>query len=599
MLKKTIAVGNSSFVLMRMRNCFYVDKTPYIKRLIESGSFVQLITRPRRFGKSLFLDTLRTYLAVNPANPEDVSRQKVLFENLAIAEDAEFCRTYMGRVPVFFLSMKGFTGPSFSYALGKICKKIAAAVNEYSYLLESPRLTDNEKGTLQDYFALNSSSLLADERRAWLTASSFLPDILYCLTKHFGRPAMLLIDEYDVPLEKAASSGYYAEMRNFIRDFLSVLKPEDAPLAGGFPVLEKAVLTGCLRVSKESIFTGVNKFSVNTVCSTNENLAASIGFIEDEVKKLLNYYGLADRSKDVKAWYDGYRFGSSEIYSPWDVLSFCQDALASNDAKTAEPDNYWINTSSNDAIDEFLGFLTEEDAGRMQTLLDGGSIELNINEQLTYSDFVQHKSEDFWTLLLFTGYLTVDKYLGGKNYLLRIPNEEIRQTFRSRVSARFSSQNAAFAAHGIKLAEAAVTGNASRMAEVLEPLLRTYVSVRDSATRAPAENYYHGFLSALFACAGSRIQDFRSNAESGNGYADIIFSSGSGPDRCGVVIEIKRAARQEDLPDAVDEALRQVDKKDYSEALRRIRCSKYFAYGIAFCGKTCEVGGGELKQIAR
>lgn len=580
-----------------MRNCFYADKTPYIKRLIESGRFVQLIARPRRFGKSLFLDTLRTFLAVNPANPEDVTRQKALFENLAIAGDADFCRAYMGKVPVFSLSMKGFTGPSFSYALGKICGKIADAVTGYDYLLESPRLTDIEKEMLQTYFFLGSSCLRMDERTAWLKASRFLPDILSALAKHFGRSAMLLIDEYDVPLEKAASSGYYEEMRLFLRAFLSILKPEDAPGAGGLPVLEKAVLTGCLPVSEEEIFPGVDH--ADTVLSGSASLSASIGFTEAEVGKLLNTYGLAGRSKDVKERYDGYQFGSVKIYCPWDVLNFCQDALASSDVKTAEPDNYWISTSSNDAIDEFLGFLTEEDAGRMQTLLDGGSIELNIKKELSYADFGRRESQDFWTLFLFAGYLTVEKHLGGRNCLLRISNEEIRQTFRSRVSARFSSQNAAFAAHGIKLAEAAVTGNASRMAEVLEPLLRTYVSVRDAATRAPAENYYHGFLSALFACAGSRIQDFRSNAESGNGYAGIFFSSGSGPDRCGVVIEIKRAARQEDLPDAVDEALRQVDKKDYSEALRRIRCSKYFAYGIAFCGKTCEVGGGELKQIAR
>ncbi len=307
---------------------------------------------------------------------------------------------------------------------------------------------------------------------------------------------MLLIDEYDVPLEKAASSGYYEEMRLFLRDFLSILKPEDAPRAGGLPVLEKAVLSGSLPVSEEEIFPGVDH--ADTVLSGSASLSASIGFTEAEVGKLLNTYGLAGCSKDVKERYDGYQFGSVKIYCPWDVLNFCQDAFASNDVKTAEPDNYWINTGSNDAIDEFLGFLTEEDAGRMQTLLDGGSIELNIKKELSYADFERHESQDFWTLFLFAGYLTVEKHLGGRNCLLRIPNEEIRQTIRSRVSARFSSQNAAFAAHGIKLAEAAVTGNASRMAKVLEPLLRTYVAVRDAATRAPTVNYYHGFLSALF-----------------------------------------------------------------------------------------------------
>ena len=295
--------------------------------------------------------------------------------------------------------------------------------------------------------------------------------------------------------------------------------------------------------------------------------------------------------------YDGYRFGPDKIYCPWDVLNFCQCALKSTNPLKFEPDNYWIGTSSNDVIDEFLGFLTEEGAERMQTLIDGGNIELEITEELNYSDIRRHKSEDFWTLFLFTGYLTIAKSVGYKKYLLRIPNEEIRHAFRSRVQARFSGENSSFAAHGLELAEAAVRGDAPGMAKVLEPLLRNYVSVRDAATRAPAENYCHGFFSALFTCAGTRINDFRSNSESEDGYPDIAFSSGYGTERIGIVIEIRRSAQPEGLPDAVDNLLKQINEKDYAECLRWLRCRKYYAYGIAFCGKRCAVVGGKLNEI--
>lgn len=590
--KKSIALGNSSFPLMRRSNSCYVDKTRCIRSVIESGNFAQVILRPRRFGKSLFMSTIRSFLSIDAMRPGDAALQKELFDGLGIMEDKSVCDQYMGKVPVLFLSLKDFFGQDFQYALASIANQIAITANSFSFLLDSPRLSPLEKRRLQDYINLNIAETV-DNR---MKAARFPSDMTTFLARHFGLPAMLLIDEYDVPLAKAAAGGYYKEMQGFMQKFFSVLKPENTPLVNNLPVLEKALLTGCLRVSKESIFTGVNNLSVNTVCTDNVNLAAAMGFTEGEVDALLRCYGLEFRKEDVRRWYDGYRFGSSEIYSPWDVLSFCKSSLESDDPKRLEPDNFWINTSSNDLIDEFLGFLSETDADRMQTLLNGGSIELKINEQLTYADLVLHQSDDFWTLLLFTGYLTTEKYLGDRVYRLRIPNEEIRQTFENRVAARFSSQNSSFAAHGVKLAEAAVCGNAPAMPAVLGPLLRNYVSVRDAATRAPAENYYHGFLSALLASAGNRIQDFKSNTEAGDGYADIVFSSGYNPDRIGVVIEIKRVARPEDLTGAVEDALKQIAHKNYAECLRKMRCRRYFAYGIAFCGKNCEVGGGTLKN---
>lgn len=593
MKKKTIAVGNSSFTALIEDNHYYVDKTACFKPLIESGNFVDLITRPRRFGKTLFMDSIRLFLAIDPANPGNAAKQERLFKDLKVAEDQDFCREYMGQVPVLFLSLKDVEGATFEAAYRVFASKIVVSAKRHAYLLDSPRLDDDDKALLRKY---QTSDVMRDLANIDI-AADFLKNMLTFLAKHFDRQGMLFLDEYDVPLAKAASRGYYNSMRDFMRAFFAVLKPEADFELYDRPFLKKAVLTGCLRVSKESIFTGVNNFSINTICSENVSLSACMGFTEPEVRALLDYYGMSSRKQDVKHWYDGYRFGTDEIFSPWNVLNFCQCALKSTNPLEFEPDNYWIGTSSNDVIDEFLGFLTEKDAERMQTLIDGGNIELGINEELNYSDISRHKSEDFWTLLLFTGYLTIAKPVGCKKYLLRIPNEEIRNTFRSRVQARFSGENSSFAAYGLRLAEAAATGDAPGMAKVLEPLLRTYISARDPATRAPGESCYDGFLSALFSCAGSRIDDFQSNYESGDGYADIVFSSGFSTERVGIVIEIKRASRPEGLLDSVNSALKQIDEKDYAECFRRMRCSKYYAYGIAFCGKQCEVGGGKLRDI--
>lgn len=579
---------------MRGDNGYYVDKTGFIQRILESGMFVHLITRPRRFGKTLFLDTLRTFLSINPSRPGDTTLQRKLFDGLEILQNEEFCKRYMGQFPVLFLSFKAVEGLSFESAYRVLAKKLSVTARMYDYLLDSPRLSETEKDLLRKYISQNYMLNLSNVE----AVAFFIGDLLSLLAKHFERPCMLLIDEYDVPLAKAVAGGYYEEMCSFMRVFLSVLKPEDGPLVHGVPVLKNAVLTGCLRVSKESFFTGVNNFSVNTVCSVADPIYdAVIGFTKPEVTALLDYYGLQCRAADVQCWYDGYRFGKEEIYCPWDVLNFCSVALRSADPRTSEPKNYWSGTSGNDILDEFLGFLSDADAERMQTLMDGGEIELMLNEHLTYADFSKHDSEDFWTLLLFTGYLTVAKQLGQDRYCLRIPNEEIRQTFHERIQTRFSSANRSFVQYGKQLTEAALQGNLDGMLGVLEPLLRKYVSVRDSASRSPAENYYHGFLSALLASAGSLVQDFRSNAEAGDGYADIVFTSGVGSKRTGVVLEIKRARDPAELTRSARDALRQIEAKAYGQIFSSMRCRSYYAYGLAFCGKHCEVVGGTLRKV--
>lgn len=593
-MKKTLVVGNSSFVTLIEDENYYVDKTAFIKAVMESGHFVDLITRPRRFGKTLFMDTLNAFLTMDPETSGGKTRQQAWFKGLKIAEDKPFCEKFLGQFPVIFLSLKGVEGQNFQWAYRSFSRKLVTEAKRHEYLLESPRLSDEEKTMLRNY----SSQMFMRELSNLDLAESFLGDMIAMLAKHYEKQVVLLVDEYDVPLARAAERGYFSEMCDLLKAFLDPVKPETGPIVNGRPVLKKAVFTGCLRVSKESIFTGVNNFTANTVCTENDPaLAAAMGFTPDEVNEMLRYYDLGSVSDVVKHWYDGYRFGRQEIYSPWDLISFCSKAAKTSDPAARVPENYWTATSGNIVIDEFLGFLSDADADRMQMLVDGGVIEVEINEQLTYADMAFHKSEDFWTLLLFTGYLTVAERLGPKRFLLRIPNEEIRQTFKERVLARYSAENRSFARHGSRLVQSAFSGDVDGMASVLAPLLRTYVSVRDAQSRAPAENYYHGFLSALLASAGDQIQNFKSNIEAGDGYADIVFDSGAGSEKTGVVLEIKRAGRDENMTSVLNSALAQIEEKRYGEIFDHMGCAKYYAYGLVFRGKNCLVGGGTLRMI--
>lgn len=582
---RKLAIGNESFRSMREKDCYYVDKTAFIKPVMTSDKYVQIITRPRRFGKSLFLDTLRTFLDLNPVNPDDVSRQEKLFAGLNVRDDEDFCRRFMGKSPVLFINFKGVEGPGFNWAFEVLGLRLAELARRYSWLLQSSRLTEQDKADLRRFGSDDFMTNTVNQ----IKISTFPARMSGWLAAHFERPVVLLIDEYDVPLQKAASHGYYPAMLAFFKAFLGPLKSAGEAEINGIPAISKAVLTGCLRVSKASIFTDVNNFDVNSVCMQGGPLASAIGFTASEVDTLLTYYGLTSKKSIVQTWYDGYRFGRHDIYCPWDVIHFCADILEEDiDRNTFQPENYWIDTSSNEVIDEFLGFLTKKDADRMQALMDGGTVEFEVNEQLTYGDLADHNSEDFWTLLLFSGYLT----LVSKTDTLceaRIPNEEIRRTFSRRILERFSKKNRRFAQSSHALVEAAFTGNTETLKEELSKILKSYISVRDTATKANAENYYHGFLLALLAGAGDAIDNLESNREAGDGYADLIFTSENGA--AGVVIELKH---NYDMEKAAHEALAQIESKQYVRGLARYGCRRYFGYGIAFSGKSCAVVGEAL-----
>lgn len=432
-MKKTLPVGVENFPDVVRNNCYYVDKTAFIKALMTSGNKVQLITRPRRFGKTLFMDMMKSFFQLDFKNPKSTEGHAVLFSGLEILQDPAFCREYMGQFPVIFISLKDVEGGNYTKVYDVFVGNLEAFVAQCDFLLASPRLNQRDKDTLRDYLTkgfLKNPSHLDD-------CKNFLKNMTVWLSKHFESQIILLIDEYDVPLAKAAQFGYYDDMLELIRSFLGqILKESPRTEFDASAYVRKAVLTGCLHVSKESIFTEINNPAVNTVCSEDTTLSEAIGFISAEVETLLAYYGLSSRTDDVKRWYDGYRLAGSDIYCPWDVVTFADLALRSPNFERFRPGNYWEGTSGNSLISEFLGFLSAKDADKMQDLVDGKAIELTVNEKLTYSDFALHRSQDFWTLLLFSGYLTVVECLAVNTYRVRIPNEEIRNTFVKSPSTR-------------------------------------------------------------------------------------------------------------------------------------------------------------------
>ena len=528
-MKKKLAVGGENFPSMIRKNCYYVDKTGFIRAVMKSERRVLVVTRPRRFGKTLFMDTLKSFLQVDFANPGAETKNAALFSGLAVMQQRDFCAAFMGQYPVISISLKGVEGASYEKAYRRLAGKLSEVAKQYEFLLQSPGLDASDKAKLRRYLNVDDLRELSRED----DCKDFLKNLTTWLFKHFERQVVLLVDEYDVPLAKAAQFVYYQEMLEMVRSFLgNILKEDPKAESDASTYLLKAVLTGCLRVSKESIFT--------------------------------------------------------------DVVNFAEKALASGDIAGYLPENYWDKTSRNAVIEEFLGFLSSDDADRMQSLVDGNTIDLTVNEKLTYGDFVQHKSQDFWTLLLYAGYLTAVDKLGLNRYCVRIPNEEIRDSFSTNIKLRFSEENAHFVTIGCNFAKAALDGDADRMAEVLVPLLESYVSIRDTATKAPAENYYHGFLTALLTCAGSYAKNVSSNVEAGDGFADLVFTSGVGTKRIGVVIEVKRCAKPNDMYDTAEAALRQIKEKRYAAYLDRLRCGKECLYGIAFCRKDCAVAGGAV-----
>lgn len=597
-LLKNFSDGFSDFAELVDYRCYYVDKTSFIKKVFardadpheppKSGKIL-LITRPRRFGKTLLLSTFFHFLRIN--EEQGKLYQQKLFAHTQIIEDREFCAKFMGKFPTVFITFKDITQKNFATAYNRLVGVLCEEANRHEYLLQSHKLTQNDK---EDFRLLTSKRQLKlpEYQDDFFHGLKTLTRLLH---KHYGVKAVLLIDEYDVPLAKAQEYGNYDEMKEVVRSVLSEVLKDNSDLY-------KAVLTGCLRVSKESIFTGLNNLSVNSVVSSDRELSEILGFTPSEVKCMLEYYGLSCHEKEVKAWYDGYRIAGSEIYCPWDLICFCKSALKSSDPKAFILVSYWLGTSSNDAIRDFMRYLDEDAADKMQALLKGQSIEIIVNEQLNYDEIRNfHRSDDFWTLLLSTGYLTAEKVFGGDpqaiHCTVRIPNRGIALCFERNIAEyyRFDQKTGKYTQDIVELL---LQGEApSRLENAVMEILKTFVSVRDLAVNSPKELFYQGLMNGILSGFERRnLNDFHSNCEAGDGYADIIFRS---DDRSvGVIIELKVAKKPQDLSLMAKKALGQIADRRYDEYFsgRGQDPSRICLWGLAFCGKYC-AAATEIKQI--
>ena len=569
-----------------------MDKTPFIRTVFKDNtSKVMLITRPRRFGKTLTMSTFYDFLSLNIENPGDVSLQEKWFKDTKIFEDREFCSEYMGKFPVIFISLKSVSGDDFISAYEQFGSIIFNLYNSFHYLADSPKLSDTEIKTFKD--VADNEDYICDIKNKNKIKNS-LSNLLKFLYKHHGIKPVLLIDEYDVPIAKAAHNGYYREMIDIISPFLSNALKTNMDLG-------RAVLTGCLRAAKESIFTGLNNLQICSILDPGKkDISQGIGFTREEVQEVLTYYGLSDYYEEVRNNYDGYHFGTSHMYCPWDVMNFCNDnyEMLGENRNLIQAGNYWINTSGNDVIEEFMGFIEPEDVDLMQELLNGKSITAEIRTSLCYGDLQNHDINDFWTLLLYTGYLTFEPQSHNPEsdeYNLYIPNEEIRDCFRDKI-LEFFKNNSVMKNHTAELVKGLFEGDAEKVQDNLNTLLGKYVSIRDFATNAPKENYYHGFMNGLLVNGISLIEEQKSNFESGEGYIDLIIKSVRSIGTI-VILELKQTSDEnEDKVLTAQDAVEQILIKKYADPyIKRNDIQAVISYGICFCKKECAVVGKKMK----
>ena len=558
--RKKLPVGIENFEEFSAENFYYVDKTMFIAELLQNWGKVNLFTRPRRFGKSLNMSMLKCFF--------EIGGDQTLFDGLKITEEKSLCEEYMGRFPVISISLKSIDGPDFEAASAALRTVIGDEAGRFRFLRESSSLDEEEKNA---YVRLINVEMKSDATYAMSYAALIdsLKTLSRLLAKHYHRKVILLIDEYDVPLDKAFQAGYYDEMVSLIRNmFGNALKTNDN--------LYFAVLTGCLRISKESIFTGLNNLNVMTV--SDPYFCSSFGFTEEEVLEFLRYYGLEEFQNTVREWYNGYRFGDTSVYCPWDVIKYAQILLRDRDA---EPENYWANTSGNDLVRRLLKRADQTTRNEIEQLLNGGTIVKNIRQELTYRD-IEDSIDNIWSVLYSTGYLTQRGRLPGKQMKLALPNREVKELFIELVKDWFQETTYADSARIQRFCAAFPAGDASTIQDMLHDYLWDSISVRDTAVRINMkENFYHGMVLGLLRSQGNWL--IQSNAETGEGYSDISIQT---PDRIGIVIELKYAD-DGNLEAACAEALKQIEIKKYAEGLRRRSLKKILKYGLAFCEKEC------------
>ena len=552
-------VGIENFEDIRKQHFYYIDKTKLIEQLMSNWGKVNLFTRPRRFGKTLNMSMLKSFF--------EIGTDKSLFDGLYISQNKELCEEYMGKYPVIFLSLKGVDGLTYDKAKKMLAEIIKEEADRHYYLKTSDRLTEEDRYSFQEM-------LVGDDENI----ENSLKNLSRFLYKHYGQKVVIIIDEYDVPLDKAFMNGYYEEMVTLIRGlFGQVLKTND--------FLQFAVLTGCLRVSKESIFTGLNNFKVLSILDTRYD--EHFGFTDSEVKKLLDDYGLSSHLAEIKEWYNGYHFGNADIYCPWDVINYIDELRYD---ETVRPQDYWSNSSGNAIVRRFIDKADTRTKDEIERLIAGESIEKDISPELTY-DELDKSIENLWSVLFTTGYLTHHGCTESGKYRLAIPNREVRNLFIKKIREWFgdTSRN-----DGKKLEEfcnAFYEKNPMKIEQLFGDYLWNTISIRDTAAaKEKKENFYHGILLGLLGYKENWLT--KSNAESGIGYSDILVEI---PDnRTGVVIELKYA-EDGDMDTACARALEQIEEKNYVDKLKQDGMRNFIRYGIACYKKDCKVVCEEIK----
>ena len=567
-----LPVGIENFEEIRKLGFYYIDKTRLIEQLLQGWGKVTLFTRPRRFGKTLNMSMLKSFF--------EIGTDKTLFDGLYISGNKELCDEHMGKYPVIFLSFKGVEGLTYDEAFDALVRVIGKEISRVSFLADSDKLTMLEREQYKGLTIIEDGSFVFSKDKL-ISSLQLLSQLLY---KHYGQKVVILIDEYDVPLDKAFQNGYYKEMVSLIRGlFGQALKTNE--------FLQFAVLTGCLRVSKESIFTGLNNFEINSIVDIDHD--EQFGFTDDEVMKLLLDYDRSERYPDAKEWYDGYHFGNADIYCPWDVINFAKKLVSD---LSARPSAFWINSSGNDMVKRFVDRADQTTRDEIEKLVAGGFVEKQLRLDLTY-DEIDNTIDNLWSVLFATGYLTKIgevKVPDSESYAYKlvIPNKEVREVFILQIQEWFKAVVTKDDDTMKLLSKAILDKDEKQIARQLNIVMGRMISILD--TKAPddmKENFYHGLLLGLLR--GSNPDWLiKSNRESGDGFSDILIMP-EDPD-AGIVIEVKYAKEMKELDAACETAMAQIKNKRYDEALRDEGRCDILAYGIAFCRKRCRVVGEKL-----
>ena len=562
MQKIPLPTGIDDFKKLRSNNNYYIDKTILIEQVVETRSEVTLFTRPRRFGKSLNMSMLQNFF--------EIGTDPSLFNNLYISKNTNLCEKYLGmhqgKYPVIFISLKGIDADSYEKARAQLIRTLNREARKFQFLLESDKLTTIDKKLFLE---------LLDRNMEEDAITSSLQELTELLEIHYSQKVIVLIDEYDVPLAKAHENGYYDKMVLLIRNlFGNALKTNTS--------LAFAVLTGCLRIAKESIFTGLNNFKVYSI--TNVQFDETFGFTDTEVKEMLHYYELDDKYEEVREWYDGYHFGKADIYCPWDVVNYCNDHLNNPDA---EPENYWMNTSGNSIINHFIDSINEPDMltkAELERLVNGKLVRKRVDEMITYNELYS-TMDNLWSTLFMTGYLTQQGKESDGRYCLAIPNREIRNIITERILTLFRNEVKNDGKMAEKLCQSLINQQPEKVEELLNAYLQKTISIRDTfVQKAFKENFYHGILLGILSYKGGWY--VTSNRESGDGFSDIMVRIDD--EDVGIIVEVKYAenGKEEEMS---RKALLQIHEKHYEKVLLDEDIHKVMKYGIACNKKKCKV----------